>query len=107
MKLLFLLLAPFCINLLNVTAQGRFLLNPVHLIDSARSAITGIGTQVAQRVLSPRELLRGSKQVLFGLPEVAVFRTIHELCKLNGTVVMIKYLKILNYRFFILVVGQY
>ncbi|KNC26389.1 hypothetical protein FF38_03314 [Lucilia cuprina] len=62
--------------------ESRFLFNPAHLIDSARSVVTGIGNQVVQGIFSPRDLLRGSRQVLFGLPEVAVFRTIHELCSL-------------------------
>lgn len=61
--------------------QGRFLFNPGHFLNSAGTIATGLGGQVLQNVLSPRDLMRASKQLLLGLPEVAVFRAINELCK--------------------------
>ena len=81
MKLLTIAVAIISITTHQCWAQSRFILNPVHFIESARSVVTGLGNQVAQKALSPRSLFRGSKQLLFGLPELAVFRTIHELCK--------------------------
>ncbi|XP_065365349.1 vitellogenin-1-like [Calliphora vicina] len=82
MKFLINLLTIFYVISFHGSLQQRFLFNPAHFLESARSVVTGIGSQVVQGVLTPRDLLRGSRQVLFGLPEVAVFRTIHELCSL-------------------------
>ncbi|XP_023297527.2 vitellogenin-1-like [Lucilia cuprina] len=82
MRSVYILLTMFCLIPFQLCQESRFLFNPAHLIDSARSVVTGIGSQVVQGIFSPRDLLRGSRQVLFGLPEVAVFRTIHELCSL-------------------------
>lgn len=52
------------------------------VFNSSQTIIKGIGKEVINRIPTPNDLFHVSKQVLFGLPEVAVFQTIGQLCKL-------------------------
>lgn len=87
MKFLLTLITIFYIISHQGSHQERFLFKPAHFLNSAKSVATGIGSQVLQNVFSPRDLIRASMQLLFGQPELAVFRTLHELCKFENILI--------------------
>lgn len=61
--------------------NARLVVNRSHVADSFRSLVSGVGSQLARGFPRPKELLRQSKQLFIGLPERAVFGTIHQLCE--------------------------
>ncbi|XP_073830213.1 vitellogenin-1-like [Musca autumnalis] len=71
-----------CLLIFCVTHEvsSRLIVNRSHVADSFRSLVSGVGSELARGFPRPRELLRQSKQLFIGLPERAVFGTIHQLC---------------------------
>ena len=62
--------------------QGKAFLSGSNVAQSINSIVSGIGKQIPNLIPTPQELFHGSKQLLFGLPEVTIFKTINNLCKI-------------------------
>lgn len=63
---------------------GRSSFGGSDVLNSFTDIVKGVGKEIANIIPTPEELFKVSKQVLFGLPEVAVFKTINNLCKLKN-----------------------
>lgn len=63
----------------NVQANPSF--GRSNIVSSFNTIVKGLGKEAGNVIPTPEELFKASKQVLFGLPETAVFKTISNLCK--------------------------
>ncbi|XP_037816441.1 vitellogenin-1-like [Lucilia sericata] len=64
------------------SVQGVASFGITNVVDSVNGIVQGIGKEITFLLLTPSELFKASKQILFGLPETAVFKTVHKLCTL-------------------------
>ncbi|XP_065364516.1 vitellogenin-1-like [Calliphora vicina] len=62
------------------SVQGRASFGASNVFSSFNTIVKGIGKEIPNVLLTPQELFKASKQVLFGLPETAVFKTINQVC---------------------------
>ncbi|XP_023297505.2 vitellogenin-1-like [Lucilia cuprina] len=62
------------------SVQGRASFGVSNYANSFSTIVKGLGREIPNVIPTPSELFRASKQVLFGLPETAVFRTVNNLC---------------------------
>lgn len=51
------------------------------ILNSAGDIISGVASELLQYIPTVSELFSATKQILFGLPEQAVFKAINQLCK--------------------------
>lgn len=52
------------------------------IFGSFTDIVKGVGKEIPNIIPTPEELFKASKQVLIGLPEVAVFKIVNKLCML-------------------------
>lgn len=80
MKILLSLLLLWCLVQSN-RVQGKAFFSGSDVAQSLNSIVSGIGKQIPNLIPTPEELFQASRQVLVGLPEVAIAKTINNLCK--------------------------
>ncbi|KAM7350119.1 vitellogenin-1-like [Cochliomyia hominivorax] len=75
----------YCLLLLALLVQqndvlARASFGSSNLADSFNTIVKGLGKELSNIIPTPEELFKTSKQILFGLPETAVFKTINKIC---------------------------
>lgn len=70
--------------LLCVVAYGSGLslpLKPSDVLGSVGDIVLGLGSELGNILPTTKELFSATKNILFGLPEVAVFKVVNQICK--------------------------